>query len=64
MITEVVTSNKSVHANGKKSMQSNYYCLSTDTKPTTGVENGDKLIEMDTGTLYLYDEANKTWLPF
>ena len=45
--------------------QSTYYregeCLSTDTKPTTGWSNGSKLIEMDTGTLYIYDAENSTW---
>lgn len=61
MITEIVTSAKSVHANGKTSMRSVYYCLSKDTKPTTGVENGDGLIEMDTGDWYLFDETIKNW---
>ena len=28
------------------------------------VQNGDELIIMDTGAKYLYDESNKTWLPF
>lgn len=37
-------------------------CLSTDVKPTgKPLMNGSKLIEMDTSTLYMYDEANKTW---
>lgn len=36
-------------------------CLSGDTKPTEGIANGSKLIEMDTGTLYIYDEENSTW---
>ena len=35
-------------------------CLSTDTKPTN-VMNGSKLMEMDTGKLYLFDEANSQW---
>lgn len=37
-------------------------CLSTDTKPTTGVANGSKLLEMDTSTVYAFDEANGEWL--
>lgn len=36
-------------------------CLSTDTKPTTGIENGSRLIEMDTSKLYLFDIASHSW---
>ena len=38
-------------------------CLSSDTKPTndTSMANGSKLMEMDTSTLYLYDEKNRVW---
>ncbi len=40
--------------------------LSTDTKPTKigslGVTNGSAVLEMDTGDLYLYDEAGQTWI--
>lgn len=36
-------------------------CLSTDTKPTTGILNGSVLIEMDTSKVYFYDEANSQW---
>ena len=38
-------------------------CLSGDTKPTsdTTLANGSKLLEMDTSTLYLYDEENGEW---
>ena len=35
--------------------------LSTDTKPTTKVENGSTFIEMDTGDLYIFDKANTQW---
>lgn len=35
-------------------------CLSTDTKPTD-VSNGSMMLEMDTATLYTYDEANEVW---
>lgn len=35
-------------------------CLSTDTKPDH-VANGSKLMEMDTATLYMFDEESKTW---
>ena len=36
-------------------------CLSTDTKPTNGIMNGSKLLEMDTATLYIYDQQNNEW---
>lgn len=36
-------------------------CLSTDTKPTTGIANGSQLIEMDTGKIYFYDKENTEW---
>lgn len=36
-------------------------CVSSDTKLTTGVANGSICIEMDTSTLYFFDEASKTW---
>ena len=38
--------------------------LSTDTKPTVGVQNGSAFIEMDTSKLYFYDEENQTWEEF
>ena len=36
-------------------------CLSTDTKPTTGIGNGSILFEMNTGTMYKFDEENAAW---
>ena len=35
-------------------------CLSTDAKPTN-VANGSIIMEIDTATLYMFDEAAKTW---
>ena len=35
-------------------------CLSGDPKPLC-YANGSKLLEMDTSTLYVFDEANKLW---
>ena len=40
------------------------HCLSSDTKPTEGVHNGSLLLEMDTSTVYFFDEAGKRWLPW
>lgn len=40
-------------------------CLSTDTKPTGDhIQNGSKLIEMDTGKVFLYDAQGKVWREF
>ena len=36
------------------------YGLSTDTKPTD-VPNGSVFVEMDTSTIYVFDEENTTW---
>lgn len=37
-----------------------YVCLSTDTKPAA--PNGSMLLEMDTQTVYVYDEDNTSWV--
>lgn len=37
-------------------------CLSTDTKPTEGVANGSICIEMNTGKIYMFNEAGAEWL--
>lgn len=36
-------------------------CLSTDTKPTEGIVTGSIATEVDTGDVYLFDEASTTW---
>lgn len=53
-----ITETKKLNKNGKSLIEGT--CLSSDTKPTTYV-NGSILLEMDTSTLYFYDEANSTW---
>ena len=37
-------------------------CLSTDTKPTTGIANGSVVIEMNTGKVFMYNEDSSTWV--
>lgn len=37
------------------------YCMKADTKPTTGVQNGDKILEMDTGKVFIFDEEGAAW---
>lgn len=36
--------------------------LSTDTKPTDNIQNGDEFLEIDTGDFYYYDAENGEWL--
>lgn len=38
--------------------------LSTDDKPTENVANGSVCIEMDTSTMYMFDEENNEWRPW
>ena len=51
MITKVKTAEKPAA----------YYGLSTDTKPTDGIDNGSRFIEMDTGKVYMYDAESGQW---
>lgn len=39
-----------------------FYGLSTDNKPTDGVVNASVFYEMDTGTVFMFDEEHKVWL--
>ena len=43
-------------------LETNYIGLSTDTKPTEGLFNGDSFYEMDTGSTYYYDQENSQWV--
>ena len=43
--------------------------LSTDTKPVetfegVSIENGSRLLELDSGKVFLYDAEGKQWNPF
>lgn len=53
-----------VTTNGTRYWENNkvYFWLSTDTKPSDGVNNGDFGIEMDTSKIYFYDAAGAQWL--
>ena len=44
-----------------KGTATEYYGLSTDTKPSE-VPNGSTFLEMNTGNIYIYDAANGAWL--
>lgn len=43
---------------------SNFMGLSTETKPTDGLATGSLFIELDTGTVYYFNEATLTWAVF
>ena len=36
--------------------------LSTDSKPTVGIANGTIFYEMDSGSVYMFNEASGTWV--
>jgi hypothetical protein len=36
-------------------------CLSTDTKPTTGIVSGSLAIEVNTGDIYVFDAEGTSW---
>ena len=38
------------------------YGLSTDTKPTDGIQNGSLFIEMDSGDCYFFDGDSEDWI--
>ena len=56
----MVTNNKTIYA-GDNKVLAEAAGLSTDAKPTTGIANGSTFIEMDTSTLYFFDEEAGTW---
>ena len=37
-------------------------CLSTDTKPTDGIANGSVCLEMNTGKVFVFNEAGSAWV--
>ena len=64
MVTKHYTVNGTtyiVYADGHKTVAHTHYGLSTDEKPVDGVQNGEALVEMDTGKVFTFDEENKTW---
>ena len=49
-------------ANGQTLKLVNLYGSSADTKPTEGLANGSACVEVDTGKLFLFNEAAQTWV--
>lgn len=54
-----ITTEQTFTEDGKKYIEG--FCLSTDTKPTTGIITGSSLVEVDTGNAFLFDEESSTW---
>ena len=66
MVTKVIITKDgevAVSADGYVRAVATFYGLSSDTKPIDDADNADRFMEMDTGNLFLFDEANKKWLP-
>ena len=65
MITKVITARGGelvVEEGGRVRPVATLYGLSGDAKPIDVLRNADRFLEMDTGDLYLYDEAGRRWL--
>lgn len=64
MITRFVEIDGDTHGYTGKRMErrSNYFGKSTDAKPVAGVKNADIFYEMDTGSVFLYDEDVGNWM--
>ena len=61
----MVTTSVSIYMENKDGTRLEYIeaeGLSTDVKPTEGVANGSKFMEMDTSTLYMFNLESKTWI--
>ena len=63
MVTYNVTDYE-IREGGVKVQEISGYCLAADTKPTDGIANGSVLTEMDTGKIYMFDEAGSQWVEF
>ena len=55
------TNKKSVYVGNEKCLVESA-CLSTDSKPTTGIANGSICIEMNTGKIFMFNEAGSAWV--
>ena len=54
--------NETAASYGQEKILVEAVCLSTDSKPTTGIANGSMCIEMDTGKIYAFNEAGSAWI--
>ena len=39
-----------------------YYGLSSDSKPTTNIQNGSMFVEIDTGVVSLFNQEGSAWV--
>lgn len=63
MVTYNVTDYE-IRENGAKVQEISGFCLRSDSKPVSGIANGSVLTEMDTGKVFLFNEAGKAWVEF
>ena len=61
MITKYSYREKSISVEGVQDFEYEYRGLSTDLKPT-GVINGSRFTEIDTGKVFYFDGVSKTWV--
>ena len=57
----MITYNKSTQATDK-TVYVEGVCLSSDAKPTSGIANGSMLIEINTGKIFMFNEAGSAWV--
>lgn len=55
------TNNKAIYY-GQNKVLIEAVCLSTDSKPTDGIANGSMCLEMNTGKIYVFNEAGSAWV--
>ena len=55
------STNKSIYVGNEKCLIESV-CLSTDTKPTDGIANGSVCLEMNTGKVFVFNEAGSAWV--
>ena len=60
MISILEDANKKFRGSGENMVE--VFCLSTDTKPTSGMQNGFKLTEIDTGKEFRFDGDSSDWV--
>ena len=58
MITKIIEKNR---VDNDYTFSAEYRGLSTDDKPTDA-KNGELFLEMDTGNVYIFNEASHTWV--
>ena len=60
-MVRVLKNEINVNADGAEKSLAQIACLSTDTKPTSGLATGSIALEVDTGDVYAFDEVSGDW---